>query len=59
MKKVYSVTSRPQQNETRSIFKKDNCRRYRAVGSLNTNNNGFQSSNVLLLLLCFIDFGQW
>ena len=29
---------------------------YRVVGSLN---DSFQSSNVLLLLLFFIDFGQW
>ena len=29
---------------------------YRAVGSLN---DSFQSSNFLLLLLFFIDFGQW
>ena len=31
---------------------------YRAVGSLNTKNDSFQSSNFLLLLF-FIDFGQW
>ena len=29
---------------------------YRAVGSLN---DSFKSSNVLLLLVFFIDFGHW
>ena len=43
--------------ETRSIFKKIIVEGYRAVGSLN---DSFQSSNfLLLLLLFFIDFGQW
>ena len=39
----------------RSFFKKIIVEGYRAVGSLN---DSFQSSNLLLLLLFFIDFGQ-
>ena len=38
------------------LYKKIIVEGYRAVGSLN---DSFQSSNFLLLLLFFIDFGQW
>ena len=43
--------------ETRSIFKKDNCRRLQSCGLFKYKNDSFQSSNFLLLF--FINVGQW
>ena len=44
-------------NKKTSIFKNDNCRRLPSCGFFKYKNDSFQSSNVLLLF--FIDFGQW
>ena len=44
---------------TRSIFKKDNCRRLQSCEFFKYKNDRFQSSNFLLVLFFFIDFSQW
>ena len=49
---MLTVVTAEQEASLKKIIVED----YRAVGSLN---DSFQSSNFLLLLLFFIDFGQW